>query len=899
MADHARRSLHKVTYSSIRPSREDAESGAVAKRQRGLEKISFVSALRTSLDEIAAAAAADGKDPEAKAGFDAITDALKGGAKSRAGWRSIAAATPTALAAAGRALASYRRGARAQLFQLSQELITSHLEHVRSEAERAAGKSPDGLGGAGRTPRPPSDAVLAASSGPTTASTTLPPEAVVAPFPGVPSENPWKPDPTADPRLTAATLKSKLAVAIDWARVSSPERADALSAAARKHAGVDAAAFPGVSVVDWDRLSEAVLTGQDDEDWTDDLVDGFEERMKAEPVGRMHLERIDMTPDGVVRGELLHSVGLAPRETVTLIHREWSSRETSFEKLVSDEFEQSTEDGVTESTELASATEVQARHSSELSVDATASASYMFASASMTIGYGSSSEDESAKQESRNHSIGVTRKASARTRKEHKTTFTVKEQAGVEDQSVRTLSNPSETDPMRIDFHQLLRKWKVDLYRYGVRLTYDIVVPAPGLDLLANVDELRRIDHLLAQPFEFPLTPGAITRTNWPELAARYGAEVEPPPPETVQLRQQVFFPSVSEEEARTLRFEAFEFEVPDGYRIARGQFSAYFLLDVGGHFDVYDDPPWATQRTAGESLHVKGYFSGLENLHGRAGRVATVMSMHRLRSGYAQATLEAAPTADTWRSWQHAAWTAMRRAAEEQWQGKRHELRERRDQLGAAIGSWDPLSLRKLEREEIMKTTLKWIFGPAFDLMPSEMARLYSGDPGGVATIEPSRLTPQQWAQVMGIGEFIKYLQQAIEWENVLFFVYPYFWDNPRNHALKRFLNHPDSLHRAFLRGGAARVVLTVRPGFEESFTRLFETGSLDNELESDHPYLTIAQEIQAYAATHYPGIPGDSNDPEEVDRAQRGEHIAQWREYTPVSALDITVNTPLEQLK
>jgi hypothetical protein len=92
------------------------------------------------------------------------------------------------------------------------------------------------------------------------------------------------------------------------------------------------------------------------------------------------------------------------------------------------------------------------------------------------------------------------------------------------------------------------------------------------------------------------------------------------------------------------------------------------------------------------------------------------------------------------------------------------------------------------------------------------------------------------------------------------------------------------------------------VRPGFEESFTRLYETGTLDEDL-GEHPYLAIAEEIRNYAETHYPGIPPstDANeaDPEEVDAAERGERIARWFEYTPVSALDITVNTPLDDLK
>jgi hypothetical protein len=885
MADPARRSIEKATFVSIQPSPEDVKSGAVEKRQRGLEKIAFVSSLRASPAEIIAARREHANDPEVVAGLDAIRAALAGGSKSRAAWREIARTPARTIAAAGRALASHRTGTREELRESAQALIASHLEHVRQEAESSA--HPDG-----EVPPPP-PVELAPEHGDAA-------DDVVGPLTDPPGPNPWQPKPTSDPRLAASALRSSLATALDWARVSSPERADELSTLALRVVGVDAAAHPSHSVADWDTVADTVVsTGQDSEDWTDDLVDGFEERMNAEPVGRVHLERLDMTPAGILRGELLHSVGLAPKETVTLIHREWSSRETSFEKVVTEELEQSTEEGVTENTELATATDTQSRHASELSVEATASGSYGFASASATVGYNSTSEDEVAKQDSRNHSVSVTRKASSRTRQEHKSTFTVKEQAGVEDQSVRVLTNASATEPMRVDFHQLIRKWKVDLYRHGVRLTYDLVVPAPGIDLLASIDELRRVDHQLALAFEFGLTPGAITRGNWMELAAKHGASVEAPPPETVQHRQQLLFGNPSEEEADRVRFEGFELEIPAGYRMWRGELLAVFTLDEDGFFDVFDDPPGPVVRKPGTNMNLLSYRSGMQNLAGRSGQVAATMVLYRVRSGWAQITIEGTPTIDTFRAWQYAAWAAMRQAAEEAWQAKRQELRQRRDQLGAEIGAWDPLTLRRMEREEIMKTTLKWIFGPAFDLMPGEMARLYSGDTGGVAAIEPSRISPAEWAQIMGIGEFIKFIQQAIEWENVLYFVYPYFWDHPRNHALKRFLNHPDSLHRAFLRGGAARVVLTVRPGFEESFTRLYETGTLDDDLEADHPYVTIAKEIAAYAATNYPGIPPDNSDPEAVDAAERGVQIGQWFEYTPVSALDISVNTPLNELQ
>jgi hypothetical protein len=683
--------------------------------------------------------------------------------------------------------------------------------------------------------------------------------------------------------------------------VHDPARADALVAAARDLVGHRVDVSPYTSVIDWDRFTGAVIaTGDDTGDWTQQLTDGFSERMTVEPIGRLHLERIDMTPVGALRGELLHSIGLAPSETVTVIHREWSSREVDFEKVVTDEFEQTAEDSVTENTELVSATDTTARHSTALSMEASGSASYGFGSASASVGYNSTSGDETAKRDSRNHSVSVTRKASARTRKEHKTTFTIKQQAGVEDQSIRTITNPSATEPLRVDIHQLIRDWRVDLYRYGLRLTYDIVVPAPGIDLLANVDELRRIDHQLGQTFTFTLLPSDITRDKWASLAAQYGADVPPPDPETLLLTQEFTYPQRNETDAAPPRFDPLEFDLPAGYVVRQGSFLAFLTLYGGGHFNVPEggEPP-----IGHNGPELRSYSVVLDQFVGRSGHVTVLMFSNGLQSGWAQATLLVAQGDEGWRSWQNTAWAAMRKGAEDLWTQQQQDLQQRRSQIAEDLANWDPLTLRRMEREEVMKTTLKWIFGPAFSLTPSDVLSLYGGDPGGMDRLEPSGLTPEQWASVMGFGEFIKFLHEAIEWESVLFFVYPYFWDSPRNHALKLFLKHPDDQHQQFLRGGAARVVLTVRPGFEESFTRLFETADPNGHLDPNHPYLTIAQEIKNYAATHYPGIPGAVNgeapDPAAVEKAELGELVAEWHEYTPISATDITINTPLSELK
>src|SRR5439155_9955249 len=158
--------------------------------------------------------------------------------------------------------------------------------------------------------------------------------------------------------------------------------------------------------------------------------------------------------------------------------------------------EQYSEQGVTEKSELTEATSSQQQHSSSLDTSATASAEYgvvnhVNVSASLASHVADSAS--ASEQVTRNHSSTVTRKASTRIKKEHKVSFKVASAAGTEDQAVRRFKNPFEDRATRVDYYQLVRKWKVDLYRYGVRLTYDIAIPEPGSDIIARIQATQKI----------------------------------------------------------------------------------------------------------------------------------------------------------------------------------------------------------------------------------------------------------------------------------------------------------------------------------------------------------------------------------------------------------------------
>ena len=187
------------------------------------------------------------------------------------------------------------------------------------------------------------------------------------------------------------------------------------------------------------------------------------------------------------------------------------------------------------------------------------------------------------------------------------------------------------------------------------------------------------------------------------------------------------------------------------------------------------------------------------------------------------------------------------------------------------------------------MKTVLRWLLGPDFEFFPEELVNesassledlpYYTGY--RIEESEYSEEFPPPPEKLMKMDEetrkmmlkylkMVRFIQQAIEWENVNWILYPYFWTTPIRWDFKQSLEHPDFYHRAFLRAGCARVVLTVRPGFEEAFAKFIESGEIDGEIDKDHPYLTLAQEIKASSKTTYKYTPNPN----------RGDYIFCWDE-------------------
>lgn len=644
--------------------------------------------------------------------------------------------------------------------------------------------------------------------------------------------------------------------AIAWAERNQPKAFDALHQALQPYIGLSEeemviAGKAGSLVNFLANNFEKAFSSHD----TKGTVAGFQAHLQIEPVGNLHLERIEMYPAGIERGELIHSVPLAPGETVNISHKEWSVTEQEFQDIVEDYLEGYSETGVAEKNDISMSNESQSKHATALNIGASLSASYASVTLSTNFGYNATSDDQQSKKDSRNHSMAITKKASSRTKKDHKVTFKVTSVSGSEDQSVRVITNPSDTDAMRIDYFQLARKWKVDLLRYGLRMTYDIVIPNPGSGLVTKVEQVKALDALIESPFSFPLPLSAITYnslaadphdiSNYDTLAAQYNASVTAPP----DARKYVNVHKETQEVNNYdhVHFDSLDFQIDENYYIYQTTVEVNYETNQGETNEYL------------RFLNHESISTGLANLAGQSGVLSIDLEYQYIYNFAINITFICRPKIQYLLDWRLQVWNQLRAAALDRFNINLQNYKDQRTQLIAEINNYDALTLRRMEQEEIMKGVLRWLLGPQFYLVPFNIGALFgpdSNDPEVSNVLDPNRLSDTEWMNVMEHGEFIKYIHNAIEWENVLYFTYPYFWDDNQLWDFKKFLFHPDPTHRTFLRSGAARVVLTIRPGFESSFTQLVETGAF-NTLPGPHPYVTIAQEIQDFANTNYPGFP------------------------------------------
>jgi hypothetical protein len=390
--------------------------------------------------------------------------------------------------------------------------------------------------------------------------------------------------------------------------------------------------------------------------------------------------------------------------------------------------------------------------------------------------------------------------------------------------------------------------YEAQVYNYGRRLMFDVMVPEPAAFLISQM-RARTNDALPPKPPPFTTLPQQIDVNNYQSLALTYGTtNLDPLPDRTITVATELEGTGMA---ANTSTEKKAELAVPAGYLAQQATFSS----SNASFWPPFGNAIPSIFVTIGTSVH---NMIGPDSAGGTGAPLTVQLSMENsvpvtivtygVQSFTVSVELTCALTErakDAWKEKIHAAIMLDFQRLLTDYQKAVNDAAN--SQPGVAIQGQNPLLNRILEQKELKKACITLMTGQQYDAF------------GAIELYDQAHHYPQLLlANAEVQGKYVRFLEEAFEWEQMMYFLYPYYWGRKGRWPLHVIATDPDPLFSDFMNAGFARVVFPVRPGFDEAVTHLLETGEVWNGGDlpncTDPLYVSIITELQEQE-----GAPGD----------------------------------------
>ncbi len=370
--------------------------------------------------------------------------------------------------------------------------------------------------------------------------------------------------------------------------------------------------------------------------------------------------------------------------------------------------------------------------------------------------------------------------------------------------------------------------YQARMYNYGLRAIYDFMIPEPAAYLVAALEKAHAGAIALEEPMPFDITPDQISEENYCELAHRYGATSVTAPPELFRTKSDAWKDGGGNK--HTHYQYATKIDIDEGYEAVYGNVTAGAL--------VFNDT-FAIETALGSHMfrfHKDTYgIWGVALDHERDSVPFALVTDEIANVSVAvEVTCQRTERAMmNWRLETHAkiqdAYQARKMAYEE-------KLAKLQIQAGIEIQGRNPGWNLELMKDEIKKNCVSILTDQHFNRFDS----IEKGTDG-----MPQIDLHENEAE----GPYVRFFEQAFEWEQMTWLTYPYFWGRKGRWEDMITYEDTDPLFNQFLKAGYCRVSVPARPGFEGAIDHFMNHGELwmggSLPAISSPLYLPIADEL------------------------------------------------------
>jgi hypothetical protein len=365
-----------------------------------------------------------------------------------------------------------------------------------------------------------------------------------------------------------------------------------------------------------------------------------------------------------------------------------------------------------------------------------------------------------------------------------------------------------------VGIYQWLNKvYEAQVFNYGRRTLFDFVVPEPAAFAIYALQAGFADATQITKPLDFTITPADVSESNYPGLVRNWNATGVSPPPEPFVTASKTFRggPDAADNPQRGMTVDAVELPLPDGY--------AALSADVVARWGRWDiDPDVTIKLSVGRRDHQ--FASGAPvswntGLDGEVGTIPVAVRTWRVSSFTTAVEITCRRTARALDKWRLETYAQLLQAYQQQLSIYEEKLKALKSQAGVEISGRNPAVNRETEQRELKKACISILTDQHFELF-------------GAIDVAADGIPETMVSEIALEGPYIRFFEQAFEWRNITYIFYPYFWGR-RSTWVDRFsYDDLDPLFAAFLRAGAARVVVPVRPGFETAVDHFLATGDV-----------------------------------------------------------------------
>jgi len=592
-----------------------------------------------------------------------------------------------------------------------------------------------------------------------------------------------------------------------------------------------------------------------------DPYDGFYKDGAAgriRPIGIGDLNRVEQTLCCYAAGEVAHIENIMQGEYKERSTRHLLRTEDTLDVTTDSETTTERDTTSTDRFELAQEATKVLEQDSSLTLGASASGSFGPVSVQASSNFAMSSSSSQTDHQTATYAKSVTDRSLQRIVEKVRTQRTRKRTEEFEENNKHGLDNRGGAKHVVGLYRWVDKIYKAQVVNYGKRLMFEFMVPEPGnFHLWALSRAATQGSASLNLPVDPRLKgiPGqdalssaqALTATNYQAWAAAYNASVTPPPAETVlvSLALDGSKNPIARTSTTIMSGKSDGLVVPDGYEGTKVKMIADFQDSSGGGalpgaaINVGDIGVWWVQ--GGNGGLQRSSWTDWLGVSPVTGKVAVSYGVVYSERFTANIVLRCTRTAAAFDAWRLKAFQAIIDAYQTQ--------KDAYDQAVAAtlaaggdttIRGTNPEINQQLITNELKKGCLNWLFqGQQF----GTYAVWRYGD-----NVNPPHYGTD--AQAAADGERVKFMEQCFEWELMSYTLYPYYWANQGRWRPLYQLNDPDPLLLGFLQSGMARVLVSVRPGYERAAMYFLSTGRIYNggELAAlpSPIYRSVVEEMQ-----------------------------------------------------